>query len=77
MMPILWQSGHGSTNHFWLAAPTSLDEDIVRALLVHARRHLPNQRPVTLDFPANRFNQAIRDTGFNEQQTLIWMSLAL
>jgi ribosomal protein S18 acetylase RimI-like enzyme len=74
---LAWQSGHGSTNHFWLAAPTSLDEDIVRALLVHARRHLPNQRPVTLDFPANRFNQAIRDTGFNEQQTLIWMSLAL
>ena len=72
-----WQSGQGSSSHLWLAAPPALDEAVLGAFLNYVRRHLPTESPVTLDYPAEQFSQALRDVGFTEQQTLIWMELKL
>ena len=72
-----WQAMGGPANYLWLAAPPDVDENVVHALLVHARRHIPSQRPLTLDYPAGQFSSAIQKAGFEAQQTLIWMVLAL
>ena len=74
---LTWQSAPGPANHFWLAAPAYLDENMLHALLLHAIHRLPAQRPVVLDYPAGQFDQALQSAGFSAQQTLIWMELKL
>jgi ribosomal protein S18 acetylase RimI-like enzyme len=71
----IWQSTTARANWLWLAAPQTPDEEAMRALLVHVRRHTPTQRPLVLDYPAHRFDPAIEAAGFAAQQTLIWMEL--
>lgn len=71
-----WQSFHGPTDYLWLAFPPDANEEVVRTLLVHARRRIPSQRRIAVDFPANRFSRAIQEAGFQIGQTLMWMELA-
>ncbi len=70
---VFWQSMAAHANALWLAAPPKADEEIILALLSHARRHAPSQRPLILDYPAHTFSQAIHSAGFYDHQTLIWM----
>jgi len=70
---VIWQSIAGHANALWLASPARTEEDIILALLVHARRHAPSQRPMMLDFTAHTFSQALQSAGFFDHQTLIWM----
>jgi len=72
-----WQSTRAHANALWLAAPLDGDEGAVQALLVHARRHAPSQRPLMLDYPARLYAEAIQGAGFRAQQTLVWMELKL
>ncbi len=74
---VAWQAFPGRENHLWLAAPQQADEDLIHALLVYARRHVPSQRPLQLDYPTQRLQQAISEAGFKAEQTLIWMELPL
>lgn len=72
-----WQSAAAPANHFWLAAPPDLDENILQSLLLHTFHRLPAQRPAVLDYPAGQFNQAFQSAGFTAQQTLVWMEMKL
>lgn len=74
---VSWQAAMGSANNLWLAAPADADENALRLLLQHARRHAPSRRLLEIDFPAQQSAEAIARAGFTAQQTLIWMELPL
>lgn len=74
---VAWQTTAGYANALWLAAPPFSDEDLIHALLVHARQHIPSARPLMLDYPARQNDKAIQKAGFTAHQTLIWMELKL
>jgi ribosomal protein S18 acetylase RimI-like enzyme len=58
----------------WLAAPPDGDPASVGALLTFVHeRSLPRQT-LNLEYPADRFTQAIQTAGYRQQQTLIWMT---
>ena len=42
-------------------------------LLTHARRTLPNQSKLTLEYPAGEMVEAFTAAGFKEHRTLLWM----
>jgi hypothetical protein len=62
-----------SSNLLWLAAPEGGDPLVVQALIEHILKRAPTRRGLLLEFPARRFDQAIRLSGFTEQHTLVWM----
>lgn len=68
-----WQSSPGSANILWLAAPQPAEPLAIQALLLHARRNIPSQRSLILDFPAGQLEAPIQAAGFHPRQTLIWM----
>ncbi|OGO29553.1 MAG: hypothetical protein A2Z16_06945 [Chloroflexi bacterium RBG_16_54_18] len=74
---VSWQGSLGSAHSLWLASPPEADENALRLLLLHARRHVPSRRPLEFDFPTGQSSQAIAAAGFTPQQTLIWMELPL
>jgi GNAT superfamily N-acetyltransferase len=74
---VAWQTTGSYANVIWLAAPLKGDELAVRELLRYVRRHSPTRRTLALDYPANQYKLVIQEAGFVEQQTLVWMSLAL
>jgi len=68
-----WQASGSHANMLWLAAPIEGDEEPVRVLLTYIRHHAPTHRAMALDFPAHKYENAFREAGFNDQQTLVWM----
>ncbi len=74
---VAWQTTARYANALWLAAPPFSDKNLVQALLVHARQHVPSIRPLMLDYPARQYMEAIQMAGFKVHQTLIWMELKL
>jgi hypothetical protein len=74
---VAWQATAAYANALWLAAPPYSDEHLVHALLVHARQHVPSNRPMMLDYPARQYAEAIHKAGFVAHQTLMWMELKL
>lgn len=75
MAAAAWQATGSHANVIWLAAPPDGENEVVRLLLEHVRHHAPTRRALALDYPAGQNDQAIRNAGFVEQQTLVWMSL--
>lgn len=67
------QSGTYGDN-LWLATHPDADGNAVRALLIQSRKEITRRRPLTLNYPADWYEQEIKAAGFYEQQTLIWMS---
>jgi ribosomal protein S18 acetylase RimI-like enzyme len=72
---VSWQSRQSRPNTLWLAAPNNADEAAIQALLLHARRDIPHNLPLTLDYPAGQSETAIQSAGFCNHQTLIWMEI--
>ena len=72
---LIWQASSSYADLLWLAAPSDVDDKIIRTLLDHTRRQLGTQRLLKLDYPARQSVQGIRKGGFTPQQTLIWMSV--
>jgi ribosomal protein S18 acetylase RimI-like enzyme len=72
-----WQASMGYSDHLWLAVDPDGDETAVAPLLKHALRCCSPRRMLSLDYPAGKAVQAIHSAGFQEHQTLIWMSLDL
>jgi ribosomal protein S18 acetylase RimI-like enzyme len=63
----------GHEEVLFAAAGPETDPRALTALLLHARRSLPPQPPLSLELPAGEFDSAIREAGFTEQRTLVWM----
>lgn len=59
------------------AVGPNTDPGALTALLLHARRCLPPQPPLSLEVPSGGLDSAIRAAGFKEQRTLVWMRLPL
>ena len=75
---LAWQATSMYTDTLWLAVQPDAEEDeAVSAILLHIRRRHTSHRPLSLDFPAGRYAQAIQAAGFSLHQTLIWMSVDL
>ncbi len=56
---LAWQSLPGYTDSLWLATGRDCKDEVVSALLMHARRQLSLRRPLSLDFPAGQAVGAI------------------
>jgi len=70
-----WEPGNVITDVIWLAT-NPLDEDLAaQSLLTHARRIIPRNRPVTVNFPAGIADEGIQAAGFRANNTLIWMEV--
>ncbi len=70
-----WQSTHGYSDIVWLAAPVEAELEAVQVLLAHVISWASSRRPLTLDYPAHQFEEAIQQSGFKMKQTLIWMEI--
>lgn len=67
------QHNHGHSEQLWLAAPEPCDPAAITSLLLHGRRALSERHSLTMEFPAEIADEAIRAAGFAPQRTLIWM----
>lgn len=69
-----WQHSYGDyANPLWLAVPANVEPQAVQALLSSVRHNWGGQKRLLLNTPAQLTPDAIRESGFSEQQTLIWM----
>lgn len=70
-----WEPGNVITDVIWMAT-NPLDEDLAaQTLLTHARRIIPRNRPVMVNFPAGIAEEGIKAAGFHVNNTLIWMEV--
>jgi hypothetical protein len=73
-----WQASHSVYDQLWLAVPEQENEKAIVALLLQARQVLAfRDRPLQVNFPAGRAVEAFKRAGFENHQTLIWMSVSL
>lgn len=72
-----WQSSHSQADHLWAAARMAQEEIALRALLLHARKRLPRQRALSVDYPADRAAETFASCGFYAHQNLVWMERKL
>jgi GNAT superfamily N-acetyltransferase len=68
-----WEPSHSFSDNLWLAANQEHEERAIRALLPVVRKSVVTRRPLAVNYPAGRANQAFLDAGFRLQQTLVWM----
>jgi hypothetical protein len=68
-----WKHASRFTDPLWLAVPDQIDEAAILALLGHARHHIRQSQPLSLNFPAGVAANVLRQAGFYLHQTLIWM----
>lgn len=70
---VSWQAIAGHSNRLWAAVPPEGVDNVLTALLLHARHELSWREKLSLDFPAGQSNTSIVAAGFHQQRTLIWM----
>lgn len=73
---LAWQSTNAYTDSLWLCADEGQEEAAIRSLLPYAIARKGNRRPLALDYPAGRADEAIRAAGFIPHVTLVWMQAA-
>ena len=74
---ITWMNRAGFSDYLLLAAPEQADPQAIQALLIQVRKNLMPRRRLSLNTPANFVAEAIQAAGFSDQQTLIWMEVAI
>jgi ribosomal protein S18 acetylase RimI-like enzyme len=72
-----WQAASGFSDPLWLVTDRDFETLAAESLLRHFRQHFSSRRTLSLDYPAHHAALAIQNAGFQEHQTLIWMSLGL
>lgn len=73
---LTWQRIPYRNEHLWVATEREEvvdEEDVIAALLPHARRKIGLNQRLLIDYPAGRGKHAFQQAGFHIQQTLIWM----
>ncbi len=66
-----------SADNLWLAAPSATEAEAVLALLPVALQGLAPFRPLSLNYPAGRAEEAFIGVGLTIHQTLIWMEVVI
>jgi hypothetical protein len=70
---VSWLAVAGRSNRLWAAIPLEGNPEILTGLLDHARHELAWRDKISLDFPANIFQDPIKAAGFHPLRTLMWM----
>jgi GNAT superfamily N-acetyltransferase len=70
-----WFSELRRTERVFAAFPESVEQDGLTNLLLYIRRILAGRRSLVLDLPGGIATESIRNAGFREVRTLIWMRL--
>ena len=69
------QSSPAHADKLWLATSPEFEDEAIQTLLPHAQRARPAHRTLALDYPAGRAADSIKNAGFYNHQTLVWMKL--
>jgi predicted GNAT family acetyltransferase len=72
---LTWQESRSSSDHLWLAAPPETEGRALQVILPFLRGEHRLNRPLSLDYPADRANESLLAAGFEFQHTLIWMNI--
>jgi len=72
-----WQSYPNHSSNLWIATSPENEDAAILTLLPQVFHHHPPRGRLSLDFPAGRGSDAIKETGFLLHQTLIWMLLEI
>ena len=67
------QSTLREEQYLWMACDPSWENKAFELFVNHFLRPLASKKKISLDYPAQRAIQPLRDFGFVPQQTLIWM----
>ncbi len=79
---LAWTQSTGRSESLFAAAGLALSgaggkveapSEALMRLLTHARRTLPSQSRLTLEYPAGEMVEAFTAAGFKEHRTLLWM----
>jgi hypothetical protein len=72
---LLWNSSSLNSDRLWLGLKQQFASDTIPALIAHAQQVLRQQRPILLDYPAGKSQDAFKAAGLQAARTLIWMRL--
>jgi len=70
---ITWQKSDSFANNLWLAIADGMDKTVLPIGLVQVARRFPKNHPLSIDYPAGRFEEGFRALGFEHFRTLVWM----
>lgn len=72
---VSWQPTGAYADMLWVTARKEWEEEGIAVLLPEMRRRLHLNRPLTVNYPANRAVEGFRQAGFHPHVTLIWMRI--
>jgi predicted N-acetyltransferase YhbS len=72
---LTWEPSRTSTDNLWLAAPPETEAAAIQTLLPRVTNRLTAGRPLSLNYPSGRAEDAFRAAGFRAQQILLWMKI--
>ena len=70
---VTFETSSRRSNILWLACPPENDADVIRYLIPGCLTRFPRNRPLAVNYPADRGVPAFGDMGWKKQNTLIWM----
>ncbi len=70
---LAWQSSTLENDRLWLASEAGMEEEAIPALAQHIHAILPASRSLALNYPADRAQKTLAQSGFHATRTLIWM----
>ncbi len=70
---VAWEPTNLYADMLWIACHPDYEEQAIALLLGQIRRWLPVKRPLSVNYPAYRAENAFEMCDFSKQNTLIWM----
>jgi hypothetical protein len=70
---VTFETSSRRANILWLACTPEKDAEVIRYLIPSSLKHFPGNRPVAVNYPAERGIPIFSDYGWKKQNTLIWM----
>jgi ribosomal protein S18 acetylase RimI-like enzyme len=74
---VSWTPSHLAEDNLWLAPAPELETEAILCALPAAITSRNSQRPLTLNYPAGRGDDALLSAGLTKENTLIWMEKIL
>jgi len=70
-----WKKTSSYADQLWVAAPPETEEMVLRTLLPYIRWRERANRPLSIDFPEGRAENALQEAGFQPDPALLWMQI--
>ena len=71
----IWDAGVYNAETVWIAPNPTCEDEALCALLTLLRREVIAPRPMMINYPAGRGDEAFMKAGFSLHNTLIWMEI--